>query len=262
MSGDFIFRLGPYTFLVLAFLVTLGFTSLGFLVGKRLGPPKNDLQAAALNTALASIFVIVGLVLSFSFSFAINRYEERWHLVVAEADATSTTYLRMGALQPKDRAAGRSAMRAYVAAKIDYYRDGGDPALEQLDYQKVRTLEQKIWSITASELSSRPVPATLLVTQSVNAMFEVGADQRAALSFRLRGVALGLIVFVSLIAAFMVGLGFGQSQSTHWLVSITFCLLLVALTYAIIDLDSPQAGLIRVNLLPLEQAQQNMLQEP
>ncbi len=251
MSGDFAFSLGPYAFLVIAFLITLGFTGLGFVIGKRLGPPKNDLQAAALNTALASIFVIVGLILSFSFSFAVNRYEERWHLVVAEADAISTTYLRMGELQPKDRGAARSAMRAYIATKIDYYRYGSDPALEQLDYQKVRTLEQQIWSITASELSSRPVPATSLITQSVNAMFDVGADQRAALGFRLRGVA-----------AFMIGLGFGHSQSHHWLVSVTFCLLLVALTYAIIDLDSPQAGLIRVNLLPLEQAQQTMLQEP
>jgi len=262
LSGDFAFSLGPYAFLVIAFLITLGFTGLGFVIGKRLGPPKNDLQAAALNTALASIFVIVGLILSFSFSFAVTRYEERWHLVVAEADAISTTYLRMGELEPKDREAARSAMRAYISAKIDYHRNGSDLALAQLDYQKIRALEQQIWSITAGELSSRPVPATSLITQSVNAMFDVGADQRAALGFRLRGPALGLIVFVSLIAAFMVGLGFGQSQSLHWLVSVTFSLVLVALMYAIIDLDSPQAGLIRVNLLPLEQAQQTMLQEP
>lgn len=258
MSGDFVFRLGPYAFLIIAFLLTLGFTGLGFVIGKRLGPPKNDLQTAALNTALASIFVIVGLILSFSFSFAVNRYEERWHLVVQEADAISTTYLRMVELHPQDRAVARAAMRAYIAAKIEYYRTGGDPALGQLYYQQIRTLEQRIWSITSGELTNRPVPATLLLTQSVNAMFDIGADQRAALGFRLRGPALGLIVFVSLIAAFMVGLGFGHSQSPHWLVSIMFSLLLVGLTYAIIDLDSPQAGLIRVNLLPLEQAEQSM----
>lgn len=258
MSGDSVFRLGPYAFLVIAFLITLGFTGLGFVIGKRLGPPKNDLQTAALNTALASIFVIVGLILSFSFSFALNRYEERWHLVVQEADAISTTYLRTVELNPSDRAAARAEMREYIAAKIDYYRNGSDPALGPQDYGKIRTLEQRIWSITSGELSNRPVPGILLLTQSVNAMFDIGADQRSALGFRLRGPALGLIIFVSLIAAFMVGLGFGHSQAPHWLVSVTFSLLLVALIYAIIDLDSPQAGLIRVNLLPLEQAQQSM----
>lgn len=258
MSGDFAFRLGPYAFILVAFLVTLAITWLGFVIGRRLGPPKGDVQAAALNTALAAIFVIVGLILSFSFSFSVSRYEERWHLVAQEADAISTTYLRAAALRPQDRDRLRAELREYIAAKIEFYRDGGDDALRQRDYQRVDGLEQQVWTLTENELATRPLPGLMLLTLSVNDMFGLGSDQRDALDFRLRGPALALILLVSLVAAFLIGLGFGQSLSPHWLISIVFSILLVALVYTIIDLDSPQAGLIRVNLLPLVEAQQAM----
>lgn len=258
MSGDFAFRLGPYAFFVAAFIVSLLVTWLGFVIGKRIGPPKNETHAAALNTSLASVFVIVGLILSFSFSFAVSRYEQRWQLIVQEADAIYTTDLRADELLPKDRDLLRSYLQRYIATKIDYYSKESNESARSSDARLLRRLEQKIWYTTARELATRKAVGLALLAQSVNNMLELGADQRAAFDFRLRGPALSLIVLVSLVASFLIGLGFGQSGSPHWLISALFCLLIVALMYVIIDLDSPRAGLITVNLQPLIEVQQEL----
>jgi hypothetical protein len=98
----------------------------------------------------------------------------------------------------------------------------------------------------------------LSLQQSVDTMFAAGADQRSAFNFRLPGPALLAVVASALVAAFMIGLSFGQSRAAHWLISTFFCLALVGLVYVIIDLDSPRAGLVRVNLAPLIEARQSM----
>jgi hypothetical protein len=74
----------------------------------------------------------------------------------------------------------------------------------------------------------------------------------------LPGPALLAGVGAALVAAFMIGLSFGQSRAAHWLISTFFCIALVGLVYVIIDLDSPRAGLVRVNLAPLIEARQSM----
>jgi hypothetical protein len=258
VSGDFLFGLGPLAFIIIGFAVCIGVTWLGYASGRRLGHPKNEHHSAALNTTLASIFVIVGLILSFSFSFAVSRYEDRWRLVVQEADAIYTTYLRADMLEAKDRGRLRSFLRRYVAAKIDYYSTQSDATQQASDLRLLRRLDQQMWRAGAGEPGTRSTVGLVLLVQSLNTMLELGADQQAALEFRLRGPGLILILIVSLVASFLIGLGFGQSGSPHWLVSALFCALIVALIFVIIDLDSPRAGFITVNLTPLYDVQQEM----
>jgi hypothetical protein len=257
VSEDLAFKFGPAPFLIISLIVALTMTWIGFVIGKRFGPAKSESQENAVTSSLASMFVIIGLVLSFSFSFAVNRYEQRWNLIVQEADAISTTFLRADALTPVDRARVQSDLRRYIAAKIDYYSSNGT-SRSQSDLQRMLQIKNDVWSVSEKELTKINSPALLLLIQSVNPMFDLGEDQRAALSFRLQGPALVLIEFVSLIAAFLIGFGFGQSGGAHLLVTFLFCLLLVALVYVIIDLDSPRTGFLRVNLIPLIQVQQEM----
>ena len=52
----------------------------------------------AFGLGQAAVFGLIALILGFSFSFAAQRFEERRALVVSEADAIRTAYLRAGFL--------------------------------------------------------------------------------------------------------------------------------------------------------------------
>lgn len=257
MSGDFALGLNGTGFFLVSLIAMVLITCLGYIVGWRIGPPKNAAQSSAINTALAAIFVIVGLILSFTFSFVVGLTLQRWTIIVQEADAIGTTYLRTDALQPVDRQAMRAAMRRYTDTLIDFY-GARDDARIAADYGRVGQIEQQIWTISAAELNRRNTFSLSLLQQTINDMFDRGADQRAALNLRLRYPATTLIFLASIIGAFMIGLAFGQSHTANWLISVSFCILLVAFVFVIVDLNDPRSGVIRVNVSPLVDVRRSM----
>lgn len=257
MSDELAFGLGPLLFFLVTLAVTIAADFFGYRVGSRIGPPNNEAQAAAINTTLAAIFVIVGLILSFTFSFVVNIAQLRWSTMVQQADAIGTTYLRADALQPADRDLLRASLRRYTDTMIEFYRTS-DPKTIAADNQRIGQAEQQMWSASASELNRRNTFALSLLQQTMNDTFDRGADMRAALNLRLRGAATSLIVLAAVLAAFLIGLAFGQSRTSNWLISIAFCILLVALMFVIVDLNNPRGGIIQLNASPLVDVRSSM----
>jgi hypothetical protein len=253
----------PQVFFGVIFFGILALTVVGSVVGKRINPPKTDHEASGLNTALAAIFGIVALVLSFSFSFALNRYEQRWQLVVQEANDIGTMYLRASMLeQPADERL-RALLRVYNQERIHYYRSDSDPAAQARAQAATIGLQSRMWKIVsdAERTTKHPVAVSLLVSET-NDTIDISAEQRAALSFRFTGSALALMFFVGALGALAMGMIFGSNHYHNWSVSIGFSLLLAMLLYTIIDLDSPQSGFVRVSLTPYIELQQSMEQNP
>jgi hypothetical protein len=262
MLGNFINGLSPVAFIAILFAATLSFTLVGYRVGRRIVAPHNSESTSALGTALAAIFGIVALVLSFSFSFALARYEQRWQLVVQEANNIGTMYLRTSFLDARPRSTLRALLRVYNQERIEYYLNDNNPEAQRRAANETDRLKRRMWTLVSDAVRARPgYQGTSLLMQITNDTIDISAEQRAALVFRLQGSALFLVFFVALLGAGAVGLAFGVANWHNWLVSIAFSLLLTILVYTIIDLDSPQSGFVRVNLTPLYQQQQSMIPE-
>jgi len=260
MSGNFIDGVSPLAFIVVVFVVLFGMEFIGFRTGQVIRHPKNDAAMSALTTALAAIFGIVALVLSFSFSFALARYEQRWQLVVQEANNIGTLYLRTSVL---DKAPGdqlRDILRVYTQDRIDYYKSDSDPAAQQRDQTASAALQSRMWTIVSAAMRTNPRQLGVsLLMQVTNDTIDISAEQKAALSLRLPGSALFLVFLVAVLGALAIGLVFGYTDFRNALVSAIFSLLLTVLVYTIIDLDSPQSGFVQVNLTPLYDQQQSMI---
>ena len=260
MSGNLIDGISPLAFVIILFVVLFIVEFLAFRSGQLIRHPKSEAAMSALTTALAAIFGIVALVLSFSFSFALARYEQRWQLVVQEANDIGTLYLRTSVL---DKAPGdklRALLRVYTQDRIDYYESDNDPAAQQRDEAATSALQGRIWTIVTEAMRANPRQlGVLLLMQVTNDTIDISAEQKAALSFRLRGSALALVFLVAVLGAVALGLVFGYTDFRNWLVSTIFSLLLTMFVYTIIDLDSPQSGFVRVNLTPLYEQQQSMI---
>jgi hypothetical protein len=261
--GNFIDGVTPQVFLGIIFIGALVLTTVGNILGRRISPPQNDKEVSGLNTALAAVFGIVALVLSFSFSFALNRYEQRWQLVVQEANDIGTMYLRTSLLEKPADEQLRGLLRVYNQDRINYYKNDSNPGEQARAQASTLGLQSRMWKIVsdAQRTSKHPIAAGLLMTVT-NDTIDISSEQRAALSFRFGGSALVLMFFVGAMGALAMGMIFGCSRYHNWLVTVGFSVLLALLLYTIIDLDNPQSGFVRVNLTPFMEQQQSMLQNP
>jgi ABC-type multidrug transport system fused ATPase/permease subunit len=260
MLDNFINDISPRFFLLVLFAAILAVIVLGFLIGRRIGRPREGADTSALNTALAAILGVVALVLSFSFSFALARYEQRRQLVVQEANDIGTMYLRTAQLGKPAADSLRGLLRVYTQTRINFYgRDENDPGAQALDQEGSDQLQGRMWGMVSNAVRADPrSQGASLLMQVANDVIDTSAEQLSALHYRLRGPALSLVFLVAILGAMAVGLGFGCTDSRNWIVAIMFAVLMTFLVNTIIDLDSPQSGRIRMNLTPLIIQQQSM----
>src|SRR3979409_2027456 len=80
--------------------------------GRRLGRSQED--SPGLNTVSGAVFALMGLMIAFTFSGAADRFEERRHLIVEEANAIGTAYLRVDLLPAQIQPVARDDFRAYL----------------------------------------------------------------------------------------------------------------------------------------------------
>jgi hypothetical protein len=253
-----LYNLSPGFFLAILIIGIFVTEFVGFRIGRRIGPPKEGAPTAAFNTALAAIFAVVALVLSFTFSFTLTRYEWRRQLVVQEANDIGTLSLRASVLDRLGGDALRGLLRTYAQARIDYYRDESDASAQDRDQAASERLQDRMWRIASDAVRANPRSlGPSLVMQVTNSVIDTSAEQSSLLKDHLGGPAL-LLVFSAVIAgALMIGLGFGRTNTPDIVVSIIFGLLLASLVNTIIELDSPQSGKLRTNLAPLYKLQQS-----
>jgi len=101
----------------------------GFRAGRSYRAAQGGESTGIFDTA---IFALLGLLLGFAFSGAVDRLNMRRDLIVQEANAIGTAYLRVDLLAPDDQAPIRDLFHAYLADRVDAYRAldrGGDPAV-------------------------------------------------------------------------------------------------------------------------------------
>lgn len=68
---------------------------------------------------VAATLGLLAFLLAFTFSFAASRYENRKQLVLDEANAVGTAWLRAGLLTEPESAESRSLLREYVAVRVE-----------------------------------------------------------------------------------------------------------------------------------------------
>ena len=90
---------------------------------------------------------MLALLLAFTFSAALQRYEDRSQTVVAEANAIGTTYLRAGRLSAVMEEEVQALLRQYLDVRIREGRiDSTEPELHESLLQQAKRMESQLWS--------------------------------------------------------------------------------------------------------------------
>lgn len=222
-------------------------------LGRRLGqhhrrvvPNGTGLSGAA----EAAIFGLLGLFLAFTFSTVGTRFDARRHMVVDEANAIGTAWLRIDLLPADHQAPIRELFRQYLDARLEMYRDATDAAAISAAKAKVSALQAEIWrgAVAGAEVSGRVPPFTVLLP-ALNTMFDVAAARSAATLMHVPVMVFVIIGVLSLIAAVFAGYDMAGGQPRGPLHRVGFAAVLAVTIYIIIDLDYPRLGLIRVETI-------------
>ena len=165
------------------------------------------IKSASEMTAIRDgLFVLLSLLLGFTLALAAPRYNERRSLLIEEATAIETAYLRAGTLPPSYREQSQQLLQQYVKGRIDFDNAGLDSGQLTEAANRSKTIQEQLWD-GVTELAKVDRTAILATyINSLNEIIDVHQKRIAALEYRIPVPIWFLIISVSLIAVFARGL--------------------------------------------------------
>jgi len=233
------------------YIVAAAVALLSIEVGWRIGNYRRqhyELEGKApIGAAVGATLGLLAFLLAFTFGMAANRFENRKQMVLQEANAIGTTYLRADFLPEQVRDEVRSLLREYVA-----HRAGGMASImTPAGMEKTAALLSQIWAISASVANARDSEATALYIESLNQMIDLDASRITALRNRIPQSIWLMLTIVTIFSLSSMGYEFGLTGIRSWPVTILLVIVFTTVITLIADLDRPQAGLIQVSQQPL-----------
>lgn len=247
----------PLIFFVVSFVVLWFATRIGALIARKrhgLSEPVREDFTLISSAALT----LLGLLVGFTFSMAITRYDLRKNYEEAEANAIGTEYLRAEMLSDGDAARVRLLLKQYLDHRIMFYtlRDGEQ--LRQVNTETGR-LQNQLWSAVRMPAATQPNALTMLVISGMNDVLNSQGYTQAAWWNRIPIAAWALMAIISILCNMLVGYGMRGPNIEPKLLFILPLIVAVAL-FLIAEIDSPRGGTIRVspeNLVSLSELLQS-----
>jgi hypothetical protein len=197
---------------------------------------------------LGGTLTLLGLIIGFTFSMAVGRYDQRKNYEEEEANAIGTEYLRADLLPATEAANVRGLLTSYLARRMDNYRSRDRQQLRQIDAETAR-LQDQMWAAVSVSAAAQPTPITALAVAGMNDVLNSQGYTQAAWRNRVPIEAWMLLGIISIFCNLMIGYGAqGRSRSVLLILPIVLSISL----FLIADIDSPRRGLVRVRPVNLE----------
>jgi hypothetical protein len=192
-----------------------------------------------------------------------GRFETRRQLVVEEANAIGTTYLRAKALPEPRSSQIQELLRQYAALRVEIasMTDDTPEKLREADNRSKR-LHSLIWSHAAALARENPNPITSIFLQTLNEMIDLHSKRLAAFRNRVPFSIYLVLFVVSIITLWLVGYYFGTRRQRARILTTILALLVASVMWLIMDLDQPTRGTIRASQQSLIDLHQDLSQTP
>lgn len=205
------------------------------------------------SVVLGANLTLLGLLIGFSFSMAVSRYDQRKNYEEAEANAIGTEYVRADLLPVGDADKVRELLKKYLDQRILFYATGDHDRLAKINADTAE-LQNDLWSAVRPGAAAQPTAVVALAVSGMNDVLNSQGYTQAAWWNRIPIAAWALMSLIAFCCNLLIGYG---AHRKDWR---TFLIVPVAVSIAfflIADIDSPRGGSIRVapqNLLSLSQS--------
>lgn len=185
---------------------------------------------------------IMALLLAFSFSIALERFDERRHLVVQEANAIGTSYLRAQMLDEPHRGRLSSLLVAYTDNRIRLANIPPDQQTAQLAIND--KLLTDIWSaVVASRDSALAHGISVPLLNTFNEVIDLDTERKISRTVRMPQEVLELLLGFLFVTAAV--LGYVLVERSGKIGAVVLFGLLSLYVGIIADLNRPTSGNIR-----------------
>lgn len=194
------------------------------------------------------MFALLGLLLAFTFANGISHLDQRRELIIHEANAIGTAYLRLDLLPASQQPEMRRRFGEYVDTRLRVYEKLPDLDAADREVAHAAQLQQEIWS---DAIAARPVNPTgdvaRLLLPALSEMIDVTTSRTVALHIHLPPLIFALSISVALLSGLLAGYGMTKRHARSWLHLFLYALVIALTIYTVVDLDYPRFGLIHLN---------------
>lgn len=197
------------------------------------------------STVVGSMLGLMAFLLAFCVGIVINQHNDRRSMVVTEANAIGTAYLRTSFLGESDRNTSRDLLREYVEVRL---AAASDPSTLQSALMRSEEIHNQLWTIVEKNVSQGAESAiSALYVDSINTVIDVHSLRLAAVNLRLPSQFGRMLYAATLLSFLLVGVANSANGKRDFLAILLFALIYVTVFVIIIDLDRPQEGFLTVS---------------
>ena len=241
-------------FVVFAITAALCY-EIGFRIGRWYQDRTPGEQEGPTGMIVGSILALLAFLLAVTMGMAADRFDARRAIVLAEANAIGTTYLRAGYLPQPASSRTRELLREYVPLRM-VVTDSVDV---QSDIARSNAILAQLWTI-AEDVAKTTDQGDLTSTyiESLNETIDLHESRITAANGRVPETIVLLLVIGSALSLGMVGYSAGLTKRRSVLSAAVLIIALGAVIMVVVDLDRPREGFIQVSQQPLIDLQQQI----
>jgi ABC-type glycerol-3-phosphate transport system permease component len=220
----------------------------GFRIGLRSSTTNPELAHEGIGVIEAAVFALLGLLLGFSFAGGTSRLDTRRQLIVQEANAMGTAYLRLDLFPGSEQPEMRHLFRDYLDARLQVYDDLSDRSATDRAIIRVAQIQQQIWSRAVSASRADPYQNVARVSlPALNEMIDITTTRMIALRTHLPVLIFALLTCVALLSGLLAGYAMARRKSRSWMHMLLYAAVISSTVYTLLDLDSPRSGFIHLD---------------
>ena len=205
-----------------------------------------------ISTIEAAILGLLALMIGFTFSMALSRFEARRDAVLNEANAIGTTALRARLLPAPYSTECLKLLREYIQIRLDITRRSPSASEMTAAISRSNAIQEALWQqVKAVAMKDNALVPTGLFIQTLNEMIDNQQKRLSAVFNRVPNIVLIALYGIAIVAGAFAGYGSGLEAQRSRLSIYAMGVLVSAVILLIQDLDRPGAGFISVSQQPM-----------
>jgi hypothetical protein len=195
-----------------------------------------------------AVFALFGLLLAFTFSGSLERFNKHRELIGEETNAIGTAYLRIDLLPKSAKPPLRELFSKYLDARLDVYRKLPDIEAAKSALITSSQMQNDIWTqaVNASRLTDSHPDAAKLLLPALNVMIDITTTREMAANLHPPPIIFILLFGLGLGCSLFAGYGMATSPRS-WLHILGFTVITVITVVVILDIEYPRQGLFRAD---------------
>lgn len=248
MEGEMLYGVNEWAFFPFLLGLLVLATEIGFQLGHRVRSNFDEAARPHISTVQAAVLGLLALLLGFTFSASMSRFDTRKQLVVDESNAIGTGFLRTQMLPEPSKTEASDLLRRYVDVRLLFYRAGIDQKKLREAKDNSERLHNELWSraVALGEKNPSMVPSGLY-SQSLNQIIDLHTKRIEAMNNHVPEAIFLFLYLISVVSMGLIGYGAGIGGRRNFISNLWASIFLASVILLVVDIDRPRRGLIKVS---------------